>query len=221
MDKIINPVKQNIRVKQFLGWFIALVFPFAVTGIMQITKMPILAAMVYWGLCGVALRIVMEKKLPYFNMQIDKVKKEVVFLILITVAICFFFYGINMYGYKKSSLSDELLNLLIFALLNGSFEQLVWINIIDLAGCKDKMLGFAASAIYVVLIHFLFWFKFMPMPQGNIVLFILAQGVMYFTTIVIYAKTNDITIWSIQHVIYNAAVVLLTGFGATNFLTIH
>lgn len=221
MDNMVNPIKQNIRVKQFLGWSIALVFPFTIWGIMNITKMPIIAAMVYWIFCGVILRFVIDKKFPYFNMQVSKVKKELIFLVIVTAIICSFFYGINSSFYKKMPINDQILNLFLFAFLNGWLEQLVWVNIIDLAGCRVKMLGFAASSIYVILIHMFFWFKFMPMPQGNIVLFIFAQGFMYFTGVTIYVKTRDITLWSIQHIIYNAIVVLLTGFGASSFLFMH
>lgn len=220
MENRVNPIKQNIRVKQFLGWFITLAFPFCAVGIMETTKIPLLAAVVYWGVCGVLLRFVMEKRLPYFNMQISKVKKETVFLLIITIG-CSIFYARHLSAYKKIPIGDQVLNAFIFALFNGCFEQLVWINIIDLAGCKDKMQGFIASFIYVTLIHIFFWFKFMPVPQGNITLFIFIQLLMFIAPAIIYVKTKDITIWSIQHIIYDLIVVFFTGFGAASFLHMH
>lgn len=217
MDKIIiNPVKQNTRVKQFLGWFIAIIFPFAVYGMMEATRMPIIASIVYWAVCGVLLRYTMENKLPFFNPQIEKVKKEIVLVIFATI-ICAFLY---MKGYGKVALPPKelYLNAFLFAFFNGCFEHLVWVNIFDLAGCKFKLGGFFATFTYIVLIQFMFWGRFIPMPQGNVALFVFTQALTIIIPFIMYIKTRDVTIWSIHRIIFNLLSVFFAGFGVSTFL---
>ena len=52
----------------------------------------------------------------------------------------------------------------------------MWVNIFDLAGCKFKLGGFLATFIYIILIQFMFWGKFIPTPQNNIPLFVFTQA---------------------------------------------
>jgi hypothetical protein len=213
-----NPIKQNLRVKQFLGWFLAVIFPFAARGIMDVTEKPILSIVVYLGVCGILLRYVMEKKLPYFKPQFLKVKKEIILFILATI-LCGYLY-VNGYSGCPVNAKQLILNIFIFAILNGSFEHLVWINIFDLAGCKVKIGGVFATFTYVVLINALFWSRFLPEPKSNMSLFIIGQGLMLFIPLVIYMKTKDITIWSIQHIIYNLIGVIFANFGVGVFFII-
>jgi len=217
MDKIIiNPVKQNIRVKQFLGWFIAIIFPFAIYGMMEATKMPIVASIVYWAVCGILLRYTMENRLPFFNPQIEKVKKEIILVVFATV-ICAYLY---MRGYGKVELPPKelYLNAFLFAFFNGCFEHLVWVNIFDLAGCKFKLGGFFATFAYIVLIQFMFWGKFIPMPQNNVALFVFTQALTIIIPFIMYIKTRDVTIWSIHRIIFNLLSVFFAGFGVSTFL---
>ena len=217
MDKIIiNPVKQNARVKQYLGWFIAVIFPFAVYGMMEATKMPVIASIVYWAVCGIMLRYTMEKKLPFFNPQISKVKKEIILIVIATI-ICAYLYMIGA-GSVEMPPKELYLNAFLFAFFNGCFEHLVWINIFDLAGCKYKLGGFLATLIYILLIQFMFWGKFMPMPSGNLTLFVLSQALTIIIPFVMYIKTRDITIWSIHRIIFNLLSVFFAGFGVSTFL---
>lgn len=211
MDNHINPIKQNVRVKQFVGWYITLLFPFTAVGITDITKIPLLAASVYWVVCGIILRYCMEKSFPYLHPQLGKVKKETVSLLL-TTALASYFYIASFKGHTISS-TDTIISILVYALINGTFEQLVWVNIMELVGTKFKILGFVASFIYVVLINYFFWFKFVPMPAGYGTIFVLSEIVIYFINLTIYIKTQDLTIWSIQHVIYNLVIIFTTGFG--------
>lgn len=213
-----NPLKQNIKLKQYIGWFIALFFPFTARAIMDITKVPLISALIYWGICGVILRLSFEKKLPFFNPQFKKVKKEVVFLSLAT-ALCAYLF-ISSAATIKIPARDLILNAFIFALLNGSFEHLVWINIFELAGAKIKLNGYLAAFIYVALIHAVFWGSFMPLPKVNTIIFIISQILIFVIPFIIYNKTKDITIWSIQHILYNLLAVFFLGFGISAFLHI-
>lgn len=211
-----NPVKQNLRVKQYLGWFLAVIFPFAARGILDITKRPILSIVIYLGVCGLLLRYIMEKKLPYFKPKILNVKKEIILFTLATI-FCGYLY-VKGYGGYPINLKQLILNIFIFAILDGCFEHLVWINIFDLAGCKIKIGGIFATFTHVVLINTLFWSRFLPEPQSNMTLFVIGQSIMLFIPLVIYMKTKDITIWSIQHIIYNLIGVIFANFGVGIFL---
>ncbi|KAJ50853.1 hypothetical protein BD780_003667 [Clostridium tetanomorphum] len=220
MNNSINPIKQNIRVKQYLGWFITFTFPLAIKELMEMTNRPIIAAAFYWFICGILLRYTMEQRLPYFNPNYKKVKREIILLFLVTF-LCGYLY-VDWIGYSKVMINRNLvMNMFIFALLNGAFEHLVWINIFDLAGSKLKINGFMAACIYTVLIHILFWSKFMPIPGLDKVLFLLSEGLMFIIPFIIYVKTEDITIWSIQHIIYNLIIVIFGGFGANSFIYIN
>jgi len=115
--------------------------------------------------------------------------------------------------------SDMIINLFAFALINGTFEHLVWVNIYDLAGKRKKYLGVIATTVYVGLIHILYWSKFIPAPDvGNTPIFMVNQFLLLFIPLRIYAKTKDLTLWSIQHVIYNILAVAIGGFGISMFL---
>lgn len=212
----INPIKQNTRIKQFFGWFITIVFPFALRGISETTKIPVVGALLYWGICGVLLRIVMNKKLPYFNIQWQKVKKEIIVLAVLTIICCYSF--ISGFNIHNISMRGKGASFILIAFLNGSFEPLVWINIFDLAGSKYKSLGLLASFVYITLIHGLFWGQFISVPELNNALFILAQVIIFIVPLIIYIKTKDITIWSIQRVIYNIFVVFFCDFAINIFL---
>jgi hypothetical protein len=213
-----NPLKQNIKLKQYIGWFIAILFPFAAKAIMDITKIPLISALIYWVVCGIMLRLSFEKKLPYFNPQFRKIKKELLLLILAT-ALCAYLY-ISGSNSIKVPAKELIFNAFLFALLNGSFEQLVWVNIFDLAGSKIKLNGYAAVFIYVCLIQVVFWNTFMPLPQSNTIVFIVSQVLIFVIPFIIYTKTKDITVWSIQHILYNLLSVFFANFGISTFLHI-
>lgn len=213
-----NPLKQNIKLKQYVGWFIAIFFPFTARAIMDITKVPFISALVYWLICGILLRLQFEKSLPYFNPQFKKVKKEILLLVFAT-AFCAYLY-ISGSTTIKIPAKELIFNAFLFALLNGSFEHLVWVNILDLAGSRIKLNGYAAAFIYVGLMHAIFWGTFMPVPQSNTILFIVSQVFIFVIPIIIYNKTKDITIWSVQHILYNLMAVFFTNFGVSTFLHI-
>lgn len=207
----INPIKQNLNIKQYIGWSIALFFPFAIKGVSDVIKLPLLAAVIYWCVFGIFLRHLMSRRLPYFNPKIKEIRKEIIILFIITIFFGYFYIS----TYTKSNLPTReiVLNSLIFAFLNGCFEQLVWVNILDLAGARIKLNGFIAAFIYIILINSLFWDQFIPMEHKRFIFFIVSQVLLTIVPFVIYVKTEDITIWSIQHVIYNIILVILSELG--------
>lgn len=213
-----NINKSQLNLNEFVGWFIALMFPFAAYGLMEITRIPILSALIYYGVCGIYIRMKLDGKLPYFRPQMHKVKIEIG-LFAMGGILCGALYLSG--SYDMLPLSWELiLNLFAFALLNGSFEHLVWVNIYDLAGVRKKYLGVIASTIYVGLIHVFYWTKFLP-TEGikYLVLFVVAQMLIFYIPLRIYEKTKDLTIWSIQHILYNCLSVLFGGFSIIMYLT--
>ncbi|MBC2580914.1 hypothetical protein [Clostridium sp. DJ247] len=211
----INPIKQNLNIKQYIGWSIALFFPFAIKGVSDVIKLPLLAAVIYWSVFGIFLRHLMSKRLPYFDPKIREVKKEIIILLMITILSVYF--HMSTYTQNNLPLRDIVLNSLLFAFLNGCFEQLVWVNILDLAGARIKLNGFIAAFIYVTLINSLFWDQFIPMEHNRVIFFIVSQILLNIVPFIIYIKTEDITIWSIQHIIYNIILVILSEFGPEAF----
>jgi hypothetical protein len=202
---------------EFIGWFIALIFPFAALGLMEVTKMPIISAAIYYLVCGIYIRYKLDGKLPYLKPQFSKVKLES-FLFLIGALICAYLYLVGVKPVEVIT-GEMIINLFVFAIINGTFEHLVWVNIYDLAGQRKKYLGVIASTIYVGLIHAMFWSKFIPAPEAeNNFVFILSQLLILWIPLRIYAKTKDLTIWSIQHILYNILAVVVGGFGISLYL---
>lgn len=213
----INPVKLILRLKQWVGWFIAIIFPFSAWGIVKFTNSPILPALIYWIGIGIVLRFTFDKNLPIFKPQISRVKKEIVVFVIITI--------IAAYYYSKGSRIETnawyiIFNSILYGFVNGFLEILAWVNIVDLAGARIKLNGYLALFVYVALIDGLFWSRFMPQFPGSLYVLILIQLVMLITGLSVYRKTKDVTIWSIQHIVFNLTVVLLTGFGVNLFIHI-
>lgn len=213
-----NPIKQNLNIKQYMGWFMCLSFPFTIRGIMDIVRLPLIAAVIYWFICGLLLRYLIDKRLPYCRPKIKYIKRETVAVALLTLLSVYFY--ISDCNQNSTLYKGEILNSLIFALLNGCFQQLVWINIFELAGARIKLSGFIAVFIHIVLINLFFWNNFIIMPSIHSTLFIMAQGFLVVILLIIYMKTDDITIVSIQNVVYNLIIVFANGFGCNPFIYI-
>lgn len=214
----INTMKMNARIKQFLGWFLAIMFPFAARGIMDSSKIPMASALIYWLICGILLRYLLERKLPYFRPKFTLVKNEVIVLAAVT-AVSAYLYRTNV-DPTAVSLRDLILNGLLFAFLNGWFEQLVFANIYDLAGCKIKLEGIIAAIISIILIYAFYWKNFMPVHLAGSITFLTSQCLAFIIGIRIYNKTEDLTIWSVQQIVYNLFAVFLGGFGINMFIHI-
>jgi len=61
---------------EFIGWFIALLFPFAAFGLMEVTKIPIISAAIYYLVFGIYIRYKLDGRLPYLKSQLKKIKLE-------------------------------------------------------------------------------------------------------------------------------------------------
>lgn len=216
-EKLVKTKVATLNFTEFIGWSIALLFPFAALGLMEITKMPILSSIIYYSVLGIYLRIKIDGKLPYFKPQLKKVMLETILFILSAI-LCNYLYLSG--GSSLQPITWELIiNLFVFALINGTFEHLVWVNIYELAGKRNKYLGVLASTIYVGLIHSIFWLKFLPPTKtSSIVLFVLCQFLIFFIPLRIYEKTKDLTLWSIQHILYNSLAVLFGGFSIMMYM---
>jgi hypothetical protein len=171
---------------------------------------------IYWFVFGILLRHLLEKKLPYFKLNFSKVKKETLIIGLVVVTLAYIY--IHSCTYTVIPLRELLLNTIFFALMNGCLEQLILINIYDLAGCKIKLTGFFALLAYTILIYSLFWGSLLPVSSSNYILFVITQSAITLLPIVTYAKTHDLTIWSIMRVLYNLAIIYFCGFGINVFL---
>jgi len=212
----VNPIKQNLSIKQYMGWFMSLFLPFTMRGIMNSTKLPLIAAVIYWFICGLLLRYLVDKKLPYWSPKIKYIKREIVAASLLTLlSICFYISDCNQHSIF---IKGQILNSIIFALLNGCFQQLVWINIFELAGARVKLNGFIAVFIHIILINLFFWNNFIAMSNIHTTLFIMSQGFLVIILIIIYMKTDDITIVSLQNVVYNLIIIFVNGFGCNPFI---
>ena len=214
----VNPIKQNLRIKQYMGWFISLFVPFTIRGVMDITKLPLIAAVAYWFICGLLLRYLIYKKLPYFNPKIKYVKREIIAALMITLlSVYIYIRGCNQ---QSIFIKGLFLNSFTFALLNGCFQQLVWINVFELAGARIKLNGFIAVFIHVLLINSFFWNEFIAIPSVHTTLFIVLQGVLIIVYFIVYMKTDDITILTVQNIVYNLIIIFFNEFGANLFIYI-
>ena len=212
----ITVTEKSAFLYQFTGWFIALGFPLMASSFMDLTGIPLLSALIYYFIFGIFLRIRLLGRLPYFRIQFAKIKWEAL-LFGICAVVCSVLYATGFSSLPRFSYG-LLINLFVFALLNGSFEHLVWVNIYDLAGYRCKILGVLASTIYVSAIHILFWTRFIPASNINLPAFIVSQTLLLWIPLRIYAKTGDVTLWSIQHIIYNTLAVLIGGFSIGMYL---
>lgn len=214
----VNIIKQNSKMKQFIGWGIAIIFPLAAKGIMEFGRFSFLAVLVYWFFCGILMREIIGSRVPFLNINVAVVKKELFITLLFTAA------GIVMYLIYFSGRNDNavemILGTLIFVIINGIIEPLVWANIFDLAGCRIKVSGYIAVAVSILMMYTLFWngyCNFFPMNNpGIIILQIIIMGL----PVLIYEKSGDITIWSLQHIVCSLIMLYASGFDILKLLNI-
>lgn len=212
----INTIKQNTRMKQFIGWGIAVMFPMAAKGMTDVIPITVIAVIAYWFFCGIVLRGLIDTKFPYFDIKLAVVKKELAIVTIFTAA------GIALYMlYYSPGEKDAieiLLSSLIFVFVNSVVEPLIWANIHDLAGCRIKLFGYLAVAINILLMYSIFWCDyclFLPVDYpGNAILQVLIFGL----PVLIYEKSGDITIWSLQHIIYSTVILYAGGFDISKLM---
>ena len=212
----INTIKQNTRMKQFIGWGIALMFPLAAKGMSSIIPLTLIAAIAYWFFCGIVLRGIVDTRFPYLNIKLSTVKKEIA-LVLFFTAVGIALYMIY-YSPAESDTMEILLSSIVFVILNSLVEPLIWANIYDLAGCRIKIFGYLAVAVNIYLMYSLFWCDyclFLPVDYpGNAILQVLILGL----PVLIYEKSGDITIWSLQHIIYSTVILHAGGFNISKLM---
>ncbi|WP_139905989.1 hypothetical protein [Clostridium thermarum] len=212
----INTIKQNARLKQFIGWLMAIMFPLAAKGLADMTPLAIIAVIAYWLFGGIVLRGIIDTRFPYLNIKLYIVKKELAATLVLTAA------GIVLYVIHYSPQQNDALDILlgsfIFVLVNSIIEPLIWANIHDLSGCRIKIFGYLAVAINIFLMYSLFWCnycRFLPVDYpGNAILQVLIFGI----PVLIYEKSGDITIWNLQHILYSMVMLYAGGFDGSKLM---
>lgn len=212
----INAIKQNVKLKQFLGWTVGLALPAAVTTMGNNGPVAIVAIISYWYFCGVVLRGIIGTKIPIFNIRFAAIKKQLLGVIIFT-AIGIGVY-IVYYTPGQNNAFEYLLSGIVFVLINGFMEPLIWANIYDLAGCRIKIFGYLAVAANILLIYTMFWSnfcRFLPVDfPGNAII----QAIIFGLPVLVYEKSGDITIWSLQHMIYSLVIIFAGGFDISKLM---
>jgi len=216
--KASNPLIQNMKLKEFIGWFAAVIFPFAAMGISMTTGGGVIAALIYFGICGWLLRTLADSGMPYFNPKLRNVAKQLVRLAF--VCVLFLILILTEYEFKAYPVLEGIMLVTLFVLPKGIFEQLVTANVYDLAGSRVKLSGYAAGILSSVMMYLLYWDKFITVSLMNGLVLILFQGVLNFFTINMYRKTKDITVCCIIQVLFNLAVIFFCGFGSIPYLVV-
>lgn len=211
-----NSSKTGIRIKEFAGWVIAVFFPLAARGLVQVIHIPIISAYMASLICGVLFSLVLSNSLPYFHINIKAAKFETASICIVALT-SIIIYAAN-YKFAFHMNFEVLMNIVAFSLLYGAFEQLIWINIVDTAGAKNKLMGFSAVVIYEILMYLLFLSMFIKITGTLGVLFLIAYTIMNIYGLIIFIKTVDITIWSIVNVILSIVIVLVNNFGINKFI---
>ena len=213
--KASNPLIQNAKMKEFIGWFAALIFPFASIGISVKTGGGAIAALVYFGICGWLMRTITDSGMPYLNPGLKTVSKQLMRLAFICIL---FWIIISEYEFKTYPIVEAAMLVTLFVVPKGVFEQLVTVNLFALAGARVKMMGYAAGIISSVMMYILYWDRFITVTFLSGLILILFQVTLNFFTINIYRKTKDITVCSIIQILFNLALVFFCGFNSIPYL---
>jgi hypothetical protein len=216
--KASNPLIQNMRMKELIGWFAAVIFPFANLGISGTTGGGAIAALIYFGICGWLMRPIADSGMPYFNPRLKTVTKQLMRLAFVCIL-----FGIvisSEYEFKTYPILEAIMLVTLFVVPKGVFEQLVTVNLFDLAGVRIKMMGYAAGIMSSVMMYLIYWDKFIKVTPLSWMVLILFQMILNFFTINIYRKTKDITVCSILQIIFNLAVVFFCGFESIPYLVV-
>ncbi|HEY5575539.1 MAG TPA: hypothetical protein VIK34_02350 [Clostridiaceae bacterium] len=216
--KASNPLVQNTKMKELIGWFAAVIFPFASIGISGTTGGGAIAALIYFGICGWLMRTIADSGMPYFNPGLKTVIKQLMRLAF--VCILFWIVISAEYEFKTYPVLEAAMLVTLFVLPKGVFEQLVTVNLFELAGARVKLMGYAAGIMSSVMMYLLYWDKFIKVSLLGGLVLILFQVILNFFTINIYRKTKDITVCSILQILFNLAVVFFCGFESIPYLVV-
>lgn len=214
--KASNPLILNMKLKEFLGWFAALLFPFAAVGIKETVGGGAIAALVYFGICGCLLRTISDAGMPYFSPKLRMTAKQLIRLLSIFAIFAAFI--LTEFKFKPYPLVEGLMLVTLFVIPKGLFEQLVTINAYELAGARLKLSGYAAGILSSAAMYLLYWDRFITVSVLNWVILILFQSVFNLFAINVYRKTKDVTLCSIVQIMFNLAVVFFCGFDSMPYL---
>ncbi len=156
--------------------------------------------------------------MPYFSPKLRNVAKQLVRLAF--VSIMFLIVVLTEYEFKSYPILEAVMLVTLFVLPKGVLEQLVTVNVYELAGSKMKLPGYAAGVLSSVMMYMLYWDKFITVSLLNGLVLILFQAVLNFFAINMYRKTKDITVCSIIQILFNLAVVFLCGFESIPYLVV-
>lgn len=216
--KASNPLIQNMKLKEIIGWFAAVIFPFANMGIREITGGGAIAALIYFGVCGWLLRTLADSGMPYFSPKLKTVVRQLIRLA--SMCIIFAIVILTEYEFRSYPLLDAVMLVTLFVVPKGALEQLVTVNIYDLAGSRLKLLGYAAGILSSVMMFLLYWDQFITVSLYQGLVVIIFQSILNFFTINMYRKTKDITVCSVLQVLFNLALVFFCGFDSMPFLAV-
>ena len=121
-----------------------------------------------------------------------------------------------------------LVTALVWAPLNASSEQLLWIYLFEAwdlfpkkATPAFRLVGLVLFTIFVGLIHTLFWAKFLvtvdPSPPYGL-LFILLTSLSGYLHLVVWRKSNHMILTFIPHLLLNLAPLFWTHYSILPFL---
>lgn len=216
-SKNTNPIKQNLRLKEYIGWCTVFLFPFALLGLFETTGIGVVVVLIYIAINGFFLRRLIDHKVPYFNLKLKDIHNEIFMACIVLFAAAFIMFG-KLGAQKNYSYEEILLLVIFFVLLKGIFEQLITINIFDLVGCKIKLPGYIAIIINTILMYVLFWDKFIVASTLNRTIIIIIQLVITLISTNIFCKTKDITICALFQILFNVIIVLSFGFNIHLYL---
>lgn len=121
-----------------------------------------------------------------------------------------------------------LITALIWAPLNASSEQLLWIYLFeswDLYPAKPRpvyrLVGLVLFAAFVGLIHTMFWAKFLETVDPKQlfgIAFILLTTVSGFLHLVVWRKSNQMTLTFIPHFLLNVVPIFWTNYSILPYL---
>lgn len=217
-SKASNPIIQNLKLKEYIGWFAAIIFPFASLGIYKITGLGIVGAVVYFAFCGYLLRRFADNSLPYLNP-----KPDVVFEHIVRISAAFILFALILYSwfeFKNFTIMETVMLLIFLVLMKGVLEQLVTVNVFELAGSRIKLTGYSAAILGSVIMFIAFWEKFLHIPFMNGLVLIVFQVLLNIFTVNEYRKTKDITIGCIFQIVFNLALMFFCSFNSTAYIII-
>ena len=215
-SKNTNPIKQNLRLKEYIGWCTVFLFPFALLGLLETTGIGVAVVLIYIGINGFLLRKLIDNRIPFFNLRLEGIRNEIFIsgIVIFAAALILF----SKLGVQKYSFEELSLLIILFALLKGIFEQLISVNIFDLVGCKIKFPGYIAVIINTILMYALFWDKFIIASTLNRTMIIFIQLIINLISTNIFHKTKDITICALFQIIFNVIILLSCGFNIQLYL---